>query len=84
MAYVTVPTKKVRVINKYDTLENWNKAVNFIPLPGEIIVYATDEEHEDIRIKIGDGVNGVNDLEFVNEHITDDEIDAICGQSIEA
>ena len=84
MAYVTVPTRKARVVNKYDTLENWNKAVNFIPLPGEIIVYAADEEHENIRIKIGDGVNGVNDLEFVNEHITDDEIDAICGQVIEA
>ena len=84
MAYITVPTKKVRVVNKYDTLENWNKAVNFKPLPGEIIVYAADEEHEGGRIKIGDGVNGVNDLEFVNEYITDDEIDAICGQVIEA
>ena len=83
MAYITVPTRKTRVVNKYDTLENWNKAVNFIPLSGEIIVYAADEEHENIRIKIGDGVNGVNDLEFVNEHITNDEIDAICGQSLE-
>lgn len=84
MAYVTVPTKKVRVINKYDTLENWNKAVNFTPLPGEIIVYAADEEHENVRFKIGDGVNGVNDLEFINEPIADDEIDAVCGQVIEA
>ena len=84
MAYITVPTRKARVVNKYDTLENWNKAVNFKPLPGEIIVYAADEEHENIRIKIGDGINGVNDLEFVNDYITDDEIDAICGQVIEA
>lgn len=39
-----------RIQNKHDTLENWNKATNFIPLKGEIIVY------DDIgKIKIGDG-----------------------------
>jgi hypothetical protein len=76
----TVPTKKARIVNKYDTLENWNKAVNFTPLPGEIIVYATDEEHEDIRIKVGDGVNGVNDLEFVNDYITNIKVDEICSK----
>lgn len=76
----TVTTKKARIVNKYDTLENWNKAVNFKPLPGEIIVYAADKEHEGGRIKVGDGVNGVNDLEFVNDYITNVKVDEICSK----
>lgn len=80
----TVTTKKARIVNKYDTLENWNKAVNFKPLPGEIIIYAADEEHECSRIKVGDGVNGVNDLEFVNDYITNSKVDEICGGAIVA
>ena len=52
---------KTRIQNKNDTSENWAKAVNFIPLKGEIIVYT------DLRkIKIGDGVTKVGALEFAN------------------
>ena len=29
-----------RIQHKIDTEENWNKAVNFVPLKGEIIIYA--------------------------------------------
>ena len=38
---------KVRHIQKHDTEENWNKAVNFIPKQGEIIqasIYTMDQE----------------------------------------
>ena len=31
-----------RIINKHDTEINWNKATNFIPKAGEIIVYDRD------------------------------------------
>lgn len=56
---------KTRIQNKNDTSENWAKAVNFIPLKGEIIIY-TDKRLQ----KIGDGVTPVNDLPFeaVSEH----------------
>lgn len=48
-----------RVVQKHDTSTNWNKAINFIPLAGEIIVY------DDLgRIKIGDGTTTVTELGF--------------------
>ena len=43
---------------------NWEKAVNFTPKAGEIIVYDPDESHANSRIKIGDGTTLVNDLKF--------------------
>lgn len=56
-----------RVVNKHDLEANWNKAVNFIPLKGELIVYDVDEAHSYERFKIGDGVRNVNDLPFYND-----------------
>lgn len=56
MANKTVNT---RIINKHDTTANWNKATNFIPKAGEIIIY--DDVH---RIKIGDGKTKVISLPF--------------------
>ena len=52
---------KEKTIIKKDTLENWNKAKNFIPKKGEIIVYI------DMGMKLGDGVTSVNNLPFVNQ-----------------
>ena len=48
-----------RIIQKHDTQANWEKATNFIPLKGEIILY--DDLNE---IKIGDGITKINDLDF--------------------
>ena len=58
----------VRIGNKYDTAENWTKA-SFIPLKGEFIIYAPDNDFPYERIKIGDGVTPIGALSFVNEHI---------------
>ena len=55
---------KTRIIHKHDTEENWNKATNFIPRQGEIIVYDVDATHTYERFKIGDGVTNVNSLPF--------------------
>ena len=55
---------KTRIIHKHDTEENWNKATNFIPKQGEIIVYDVDATHDYARFKIGDGVTNVNSLLF--------------------
>lgn len=66
---------------KRDTTANWNGAIEFIPLAGEVIVY-TDysfiekEINGEIvninlpAIKIGDGLTYVQDLPFLNEEIT--------------
>jgi hypothetical protein len=58
-------TLKTRVKHKHDIPANWEKAVNFIPLAGEIIIY--DDHYFDengdkvivadaVRFKVGDGV----------------------------
>jgi hypothetical protein len=51
-----------RIVMKHDTSTNWNKATNFIPLAGEIIVY------DDLKkIKVGDGITKVDKLPFQSE-----------------
>lgn len=67
MAQKTIQT---RVRMKNDTEQNWSKAINFIPLDGEIIVYDTDSNHPRPRIKIGDGVTSVNNLPFLSTDVT--------------
>lgn len=55
-----------RIVQKHDTEENWNKATNFIPKKGEIIIYDIDATHSYERCKIGDGVANVNLLPFLS------------------
>lgn len=50
-----------RITQKCDTSVNWEKATNFTPFKGEIIVY-TDLN----QFKIGDGETNVRDLPFSN------------------
>lgn len=71
-----------RIVNKHDTETNWNKATNFIPKQGEIIVYDADSTYSYPRIKIGDGKTNVISLPFLITAITYGEIDEICGQTI--
>lgn len=58
-------TLKTRIIQKHDTEANWLLATNFTPLNGEIIIYDEDDNHDYKRIKIGNGTDNVNDLDFV-------------------
>ena len=53
-----------RIIHKHDIEANWNKAVNFIPKAGEIIIYDRDETYDYERFKIGDGETAVAVLPF--------------------
>ena len=66
----------VRIQHKCDIEANWYKAKNFIPKFGEIIVYMSETSTDalppkrtypitETRIKVGDGVNNVNDLDFI-------------------
>ena len=59
-------TIKTRIQLKNDTENNWNKAVNFIPLKGEIIIYSADDSHPFSRLKIGDGDTTVTALPFID------------------
>lgn len=68
-----------RIINKHDIEANWIKATNFIPKQGEQIVYDIDENYDYERIKMGDGVTNVNDLPFVVDYFTIEDIDEITG-----
>ena len=50
-----------RIQHKHDIETNWIKAVNFIPLAGEIIIYDKDENYFYERMKIGDGLTKIID-----------------------
>ena len=56
---------KTRIQLKNDTEANWNKARNFVPLLGEVIIYRADEDHASPRLKVGDGTTYVVDLPFI-------------------
>ena len=62
---------KTRIQQKHDIEANWNKATNFIPLKGEMIVYDVDDTHSYERYKLGDGVTVVTELPFADAHKAD-------------
>ena len=79
-------TVNARIKVKHDTTANWNNAVGFIPMNGEIIVYddyevktyIVEEYGEKVtrtvnipNIKIGTGNAYVQDLAFVDEKTKD-------------
>ena len=64
-----------RIQHKHDIEANWNKAVNFIPRVGELIVYDVDDSYEYPRVKIGDGVRVISELPFITKEITNDFTD---------
>ena len=87
-----------RVVQKHDIEANWIKAINFVPLQSEIIVYDVEVDSDGNilelpegrtvpytyeRIKIGDGKNVITSLPFVNDVITIDEINEICGSTVQ-
>ena len=53
-----------RIAQKHDIEANWNKAVDFVPMRGEIIVYDIDANYDYERMKIGDGATTVVNLPF--------------------
>lgn len=63
-----------RIQLKHDIAANWAKAVNFIPLAGEIIIYDTDEINSITRFKIGNGSTLINDLPFIDLYIDYNEL----------
>lgn len=65
---------KTRIQHKYDLIEHWKNAINFIPLKGEIVIAAPNMEvnspnnvYKSIphRIKVGDGFHKLSELSYV-------------------
>lgn len=73
-------TIKTRIQSKHETEANWNKATNFIPLKGEIIIYDPDTNYDYPRIKVGDGKTNVISLKFVTEGVTKQITDGLAGK----
>lgn len=60
--------KKSQALIKRDSLENWSKAKNYIPINGIIIV--VDMPDGNIQLKLGDGETLVNNLPNLLENNT--------------
>ena len=58
-----------RIVHKHDTEANWNKAINFIPKNGEIIIYDPDSNYSYARVKVGNGTTKVTSLPFIDNAI---------------
>ena len=71
-----------RVQQKIDTEANWDRAT-FTSKKGEIYFYDKDSEHDYLRMKVGNNIYTVKDLDFIEDApITNEEIDAICDTAI--
>lgn len=60
-----------RIQHKYDTQENWNKAVNFVPKKGELIIYSDIK-----KFKVGDGSSKLSVLDFYDDDSGSSDITA--------
>ena len=58
---------QARIQNKCDTTANWEKATNFVPKKGEIIVYSDGGGTGIPKMKVGDGTTKVGSLKFADE-----------------
>ena len=67
----------IRTQQKYEDSSKWEEFG--VPLKGEMIIYGKDTLTGIPRIKIGDA-NGtpLKNLPFINDRITDEELDEIC------
>ena len=70
MAESTESTVKeifARITHKHDTEANWTAATDFVPLPGELIVYDKNATDPNARLKIGNGIDKADDLPFITD-----------------
>lgn len=60
-----------RTQQKIDLTANWEKATNFVPKKGEIIVYSDGGGTGIPKMKVGDGATKVGSLEFISATVPD-------------
>lgn len=56
---------QARIQNKCDLTANWEKATNFVPKKGEIIIYSDGGGVGIPKMKVGDGTTKVGSLKFI-------------------
>lgn len=54
----------VRLAQAYDTEANWLHNADFTPACGEIVFFAPDDKHKNLRMKVGDGKLPLSKLQF--------------------
>lgn len=55
---------KARVSQLHKTEAEWARLTDFVPMAGEFIIFAPDKTHSYARLKVGDGVTKLQDLDF--------------------
>lgn len=65
---------QTRIQLKHDTETNWDKAINFKPKDGEVVIYDVDDTHTLPRLKIGDNVTTVKNLPFVGTMTAEEKL----------
>jgi hypothetical protein len=60
---------KARISLLHKTEAEWNSYANFVPSAGEVIIYDPDDSNLVARLKIGDGIHTLAELEFTIEAI---------------
>ena len=55
---------KARISQLHKTESEWNSMIPWIPEPGELVIYDPDEQYPHARIKVGDGVRTLQELDF--------------------
>ena len=73
-------TIKSRIVHKHDSETNWNRATNFVPKQGELIIYDTDTNHSYARVKIGDGTTNVSLLPFFDINVDSTILNSMLGE----
>jgi hypothetical protein len=61
---------KARVSHLHKTEAEWLKLGSWKPEAGELIIYDPDAAHSYARLKVGDGVRTLKDLEFFVDNAT--------------
>lgn len=61
---------KARVSHLHKTEAEWLKLGSWKPEAGELIIYDPDSTHSYARLKVGDGVRALKDLEFFVDNAT--------------
>ena len=77
---MTEKTIKSRIVHKHDSEANWNRATNFVPKQGELIIYDTDTNHSYARVKIGDGTTNVSLLPFFDIDVDSTILNSMLGE----
>ena len=65
------PNMKARISLLHKTESEWAELPGFKPCSGEIVLYDPDQNHQFVRLKVGDGQTLLKDLPFIVDDVID-------------